>query len=59
MKLPLFRKSQMDKIESVIASLTKRMGEQRVDYAVFDTSKPLDKALFTYLGSRQRFNRVR
>jgi hypothetical protein len=26
---------------------------------VFDTSKPLDRALFAFLGARQRFNRVR
>ena len=41
------------------ATLAKRMGEQRIDYALFDTSKPLDKALFTYLSARQRLNRVR
>ena len=40
-------------------ALSKRIGETRADYALFDTSKPLDKALYTYLGARQRFNRVR
>jgi hypothetical protein len=35
------------------------MGESRADYAVFDTSKPLDRALFAFLGARQRFTRVR
>jgi hypothetical protein len=33
--------------------------EQRMDYALFDTSRPLDQALFTYLLARQRFTRVR
>ena len=40
-------------------TLAKRIVEARADYALFDTSKPLDKALFAYLGARQRFNRVR
>jgi uncharacterized protein (DUF58 family) len=40
-------------------SLLKRIVEARADYALFDTSKPLDSALFSYLGMRQRFNRVR
>ena len=41
------------------AILSKRIGETRADYALFDTSKPLDNALFTYLAARQRINRVR
>ena len=41
------------------ATLAKRIGESRADYALFDTSKPLDKALFAYLAARQRFTRVR
>jgi uncharacterized protein (DUF58 family) len=36
--------------------LTARGG---IDFATFDTSKPLDHALFNYLNSRQRLNRVR
>jgi uncharacterized protein (DUF58 family) len=40
------------------ATLGRRMREQRIDYALFDTSKPLDKALFTYLLARERFSRV-
>ncbi len=40
-------------------ALSKRIGETRADYALFDTSKPLDRALYTYLGARQRFTRVR
>jgi len=35
------------------------MQEQRVDYALYDTSKPLDKALFTYLLARERFSTAR
>jgi uncharacterized protein (DUF58 family) len=41
------------------ATLARRLQEQRVDYARFDTSKPLDKALFTYLLARERFSTAR
>jgi uncharacterized protein (DUF58 family) len=41
------------------ATLARRMQDQRIDYALFDTSKPLDKALFTYLLARERFSTAR
>ncbi|MFI5310886.1 MAG: DUF58 domain-containing protein [Gemmatimonadales bacterium] len=41
------------------AALARRTREATVDYALFDTSKPLDSALFAYLSSRQRLSRVR
>ena len=41
------------------ATLGQKMREQRIDYALFDTSKPLDKALFTYLLARERFSTAR
>ena len=41
------------------ATLARRMQEQRIDYALFDTSKPLDKALFAYLLARERFSTAR
>lgn len=53
------RKQYKEVVAQHIALLTKRLGEQQVEYGLFDTSKPLDKALFTYLGSRQRFSRVK
>jgi uncharacterized protein (DUF58 family) len=37
-----------------VAELSRLMGDQHIDYALFDTSKPLDHALFHYLSSRQR-----
>jgi hypothetical protein len=40
-------------------TLGKKIGESRADYALFDTSKPLDQALFKYLLTRQIFSRVR
>ncbi len=42
-----------------IAALTARAAEHRVDYALFDTSTPLDFALFNYLSIRDRLTRVR
>jgi uncharacterized protein (DUF58 family) len=53
------RKQYRELIREHTNTLARRMGEQRIDYALFDTSKPLDQALFTYLLARQRFNRVR
>lgn len=40
-------------------ALSKRIGETRADYAMFDTTKPLDKALFAFLLARQNFGRAR
>jgi uncharacterized protein (DUF58 family) len=42
-----------------IASLTARAAEHRVDYAMLNTSTPLDYALFSYLSIRDRLTRVR
>jgi uncharacterized protein (DUF58 family) len=42
-----------------MATLQRRMRDQRVDYALFNTSKPLDQALFTYLMARERFRTAR
>ncbi|MBI4477727.1 MAG: DUF58 domain-containing protein [Acidobacteria bacterium] len=46
-------------VQQHIATLTAKFSEHRVDYALFDTGKPLDHALFSYLGTRQRLSRVR
>ncbi len=40
-------------------SIAHLMENNRVDYAFFDTSVPLDHALFKYLVNRQRMSRVR
>jgi uncharacterized protein (DUF58 family) len=53
------RQQYRDLVRQHTATLTKRMGELHADYAVFDTSKPLDRALFAFLSARQRFTRVR
>jgi uncharacterized protein (DUF58 family) len=42
-----------------VRALERRLGENRIDYALIETSTPLDEALFRYLMRRQRFDRVR
>jgi uncharacterized protein (DUF58 family) len=46
-------------IQQHIASLGKGLRDHRVDYAMFDTSKPLDGALYAYLATRERLRRIR
>ena len=53
------RKQYRDLVHEHTTTLGKRIGEARGDYSLFDTSKPLDRALFAYLAARQRFTRVR
>ena len=47
------------RMERHLQELRRLTGRGGIDYATFDTSKPLDHALFNYLNSRQRLNRVR
>jgi uncharacterized protein (DUF58 family) len=42
-----------------IAALRSKCTDARIDYVLIDTSKPLDEALFHYLGNRERLMRVR
>jgi uncharacterized protein (DUF58 family) len=62
-KLPVIpeylRKQYRELVREHTSVLSKRIGETRGDYAMFDTSKPLDQALFKFLLARQQFNRVR
>jgi uncharacterized protein (DUF58 family) len=53
------RRQYRELVAAHIAELERRFRERRVDYAQFDTSRPLDRALFDYLLARQRFTRVR
>ena len=46
-------------VRAHIEALTRVLGESRIDYALFDTSKPLDHALFDYLSRRERLVRLR
>ena len=42
-----------------IATLDRLMTENRIDYAQFTTSQPLDYALFSFLSRREQLSRVR
>jgi len=53
------RQQYRELVSAHTAALAKRIVEARADYTMFNTSKPLDLALFSYLAARQRFNRVR
>ena len=40
-----------------VATLGRLLGENRIDYGLFETFKPLDQALFTYLSARERLQK--
>ena len=42
-----------------IAALKTKFSEHRIDYTLLNTAEPLDRALFSYLSSRERLMRVR
>jgi uncharacterized protein (DUF58 family) len=46
-------------VKAHIEALTTRFSEHRIDYTLLNTSEPLDRALFSYLSSRERLMRVR
>ena len=53
------RKQYRDVVQAHVASLGKLLRDQRIDYALFNTSQPLDTALFAYLATRERLRQVR
>jgi uncharacterized protein (DUF58 family) len=53
------RKQYRDVVREHVASLGRLLRDQRVDYALFNTSQPLDNALFAYLATRERLRRTR
>lgn len=46
-------------ITAHVEALGKGLTNERIDYVLLDTSKPLDEALFTYLATRERLSRSR
>ena len=46
-------------IQQHITTIGALCGQHGIDYAVFDTSKPLDDALFRFLARREQLTRVR
>jgi uncharacterized protein (DUF58 family) len=54
-----FREQYRQLIREHIEKLTTKFSEHRIDYALINTSEPLDRALFSYLSSREKLMRVR
>jgi uncharacterized protein (DUF58 family) len=54
-----FRAEYRRLIQEHITALQTKFSEQRIDYALLNTSEPLDRALFSYLSSREKMMRVR
>jgi uncharacterized protein (DUF58 family) len=46
-------------VQEHIRKLTRSLGDNQIDYALLDTSTPLDYALFHFLASRERMTRTR
>ncbi len=46
-------------VRAHIDALTAKFSEHRIDYTLLNTAEPLDRALFSYLSSRERLMRVR
>ena len=53
------RKEYVSLVNAHVGALQRRFSEVRVDYALLDTSKPLDHALYKYLGGRAKRRRQR
>jgi hypothetical protein len=62
-QLPVVPESFGDEYRKLIAShinaLSTKFSEHRIDYAQINTADPLDRALFSYLSSREKRMRVR
>ena len=54
-----FREEYRKLVQEHISALRAKFSEQRIDYALINTTEPLDRALFGYLSSRERMVRVR
>ncbi|HJO05221.1 MAG TPA: DUF58 domain-containing protein [Acidobacteriota bacterium] len=53
------RERYQELVAEHIQALQNTLGQRRIDYALFDTSQPLDHALFRYLSMRHQLTRVR
>jgi hypothetical protein len=54
-----FRAQYRQLVQEHITALQTRFSEQRIDYALINTAEPLDRAMFSYLASREKLVRVR
>ena len=55
----VFAEQYRKMIREHIDALTTKCSDARIDYVQLRTSSPLDEALFSYLGNRERLMRVR
>jgi uncharacterized protein (DUF58 family) len=55
----VFAEQYRKMMQEHIQALTTKCSESRIDYVLLNTTKPLDEALFSYLGNRERLMRVR
>ncbi len=53
------RESYGNAVHAHMETLHRQLGEHRMDYRFFDTSEPLDHALFEYLTERRHRMQVR
>jgi uncharacterized protein (DUF58 family) len=62
-QIPVVPESLRDEYRAMIRAhidaLTTKFSEHRIDYTLLNTAEPLDRALFSYLSSRERLMRVR
>lgn len=62
-EIPVIAQSLADEYRKLmrahIEALTTKCADVRIDYTLLNTSKPLDEALFSHLGNRERLMRVR
>jgi uncharacterized protein (DUF58 family) len=62
-QIPVVPESLADEYRALIRghidALTTKFSEHRIDYTMLNTAEPLDRALFSYLSSRERLSRVR
>ena len=54
-----FREEYRRLIQDHIAKLSAKFSEHRIDYALLNTSEPLDRALHSYLSSRAKLMKVK
>jgi len=54
-----FAKQYRQMMQEHINALSTKCADVRIDYLQLTTSKPLDEALFNYLGNRERLMRIR
>jgi uncharacterized protein (DUF58 family) len=62
-RMPIVPESVREQYRALVRQHTESLGrlftDSRIDYALFDTSVPLDHALFRYLSARERLSRAR